>query len=315
MTGVAARIEMTASAEARLDEYLAQVRDVLHGHPDVSPDEVAADVCEHIDTEFAALKRPVTLGELEAVLTRLGPPGQWAGASSQSPPPAVRVNWKQLFRDVRQRAQGVLNTLWKGPEDWRLPYLTFALTLLAPLTMGLSLIAAYFLARATVELAKEKGEPLGARRWLVYPAILAVGLPLLLALLFAPAMATAGIASEQLRVASRLEHKGWIDYGSKPVAAGERAGYESLLAFARQFPGTGDVGEVGFVIFTMVGTLAATWTLLGLGLWTFPQFSKAVFHPLLDGWETTHAVRFLAFAALVFVIWAGTAVRLWANVG
>lgn len=225
-------IEMTASAEARLDEYLAQVREVLHGHPDVSPDDVTADIGEHIGTEFAGLKRAVTLGELEAVLTRLGPPGQWAGANSQATP-ASPFDWRELIRDIRRRAKGVLNALWKGPEDWRLPYLAFGLTLLAPLTFGIALLAAYLLARATVELAQEKGQPLGARRWLVYPAILAVSLPLLLALLFAPAGAVANIANGELSVASRLEQRGWIDSNLRPIPRGERGWYESLLAFSR----------------------------------------------------------------------------------
>ena len=309
-------IEMTAPAEIRLDEYLAQVREVLHGHPDVSPDDVAADIGEHIGTEFADLKRAVTLGELEAVLTRLGPPGQWAGAGANSQAtPASSFDWRELYRDIRGRAKGVLKALWRGPEDWRLPYLAFGLTLLAPLTFGVALLAAYLLARATVELAREKGQALGVRRWLIYPAILSVSLPLLLALLFAPAGAVANIASRELSVASRMEQRGWIDSNLRPIPRGERGGYESLLAFARQFPGSGDVGEAGFVVFAILGTLAATWTLLGLGFWTFPRFAKAVFHPLLDGYDGLHGLRLATCSGIAFAIWAGYVYRLWAIAG
>lgn len=65
----------------------------------------------------------------------------------------------------------------------------------------------------------------------------------------------------------------------------------------------------------MIGTLAATLTLLGLGFWTFPRLSKAVFHPLLDAYEAQHGLRSASFGAVVFAIWAGTAYRLWTNVG
>ena len=126
MTGVAAMTVMTTSAEARLDGYLSQVRQALDAHPDVSADDVATDIREHIDTEFADLGRPVTLGELDAVLARLGPPSQWASAGANSLPApggAMSFDWKGLIQTVRRRALGVVNALWRGPEDWRLPYL------------------------------------------------------------------------------------------------------------------------------------------------------------------------------------------------
>ena len=126
MTGVAAMTVMTTSAEARLDGYLSQVRQALDAHPDVSADDVATDIREHIDTEFADLGRPVTLGELDAVLARLGPPSQWASAGANSLPApggAMPFDWKGLIQTVRRRALGVVNALWRGPEDWRLPYL------------------------------------------------------------------------------------------------------------------------------------------------------------------------------------------------
>ena len=126
---------------------------------------------------IAHVNRPVTLEELEAVLARLGPPNQWAnvGVNSQAFANGVApFDGKEFLRELRRKSRGVLATLWRGPEDWRLPYLTFGLTLLAPVTLGFTLLLAYLLGRATVDLAHEKGQPLGARRWLVYPAILMV---------------------------------------------------------------------------------------------------------------------------------------------
>ncbi len=309
---------LTDSAEARLNDYLAQVRQALDAHPDVSPDEVAADVREHIDTEFAPLRRPVTLSELNSALARLGPPTQLAvGASSQAPtagePP---FDWKVFVSGLRRKALGVLGTLRRGPEDWRLPYLTFGLTLLAPFTFGITLIAAYFLARATVELAKEKGQPLGARRWLVYPAILGVALPLLLALMFGPAVAVGNIAEVELRDAMRLERAGWKDYQVKPIPEADRAYYAKLLAVVRQLPVVNTRHqEVLLVVLSVAGFLAAWWTLLGLAMWALPRGATTLFHPLLDGYDWLHGVRLATCSGLVFLVWAGNAYRLWMNVG
>ena len=306
---------MTDSAEARLNDYLAQVRLALDAHPDVSPDEVAADICEHIDNEFAGRSRPVTLEELGPVLARLGPPSQWAG-SGVGAPSGSAFDWKETLRGIRRTALGILQTLWKGPEDWRLPYLVFGLTLLAPLTIGISLIAAYFLARATVELAAEKGQPLGARRWLVYPAILAVSLPLLLGLMFGPAIAAGNIAADEHLQAVRLERASWIDYQLKPIPAGDRVYNEKLLAVVRLFPVDGSYHqEILLVVFSVIGCLAAWWIVLGLALRAIPKWATTLFHPLLDGCGGQHGVRLATFASVAFLVWAGTAYRLWANVG
>lgn len=317
MTGAATMTEFTSTAEARLHDYLGQVRQALYAHPDVSADEVEADVREHIATEFARLTRPVTLSELETVLTRLGPPTQWAaaGANSQVPPRIEPFDWTDFIVRIRRRVLGVFNTLWKGPEDWRLAYLTFGLTLLAIPTAGITLVIAYFFSRAAVELAKEKGEPLGARRWLTYPAILAVCVPLFLAAAFGPIVPVGAIAAEEVRDATRFERDGWLDYRKKPITDRERHGHERVLAVVRQFPGSGDFQEALFIGFALAGGWAAWWTILGLIYWAFPKWLTTLFHPLLDGYDSLHGVRVAACAGLALVVWAGFAFRLWDAVG
>ena len=49
MSGAGTMIEFTPEAEARLVEYLRQVRAALSGSPDVSPDEIEADIREHVE--------------------------------------------------------------------------------------------------------------------------------------------------------------------------------------------------------------------------------------------------------------------------
>lgn len=315
MTGAAAMTAFTPAAEARLIDYLAQVRQALYANPDVSPDEVEADVREHIDTEFVGLNRPVTLGELDVVLNRLGPPTQWATAGAVSQPRpgpgVITLDWKAFVSAARRRMKGVFATLWRGPEDWRLAYITFALTLLAPLTAGLSLVVAYFFGRAASELARDKGEPLGARRWLIYPAVVVVSLPLFLGLMFAPAVIVSVQLEEERTRAARYEFRGWEDSGGHPLRESERAGYEQLLSAVRALPGTGDVQEVLFLMFVFVGTLAAWWTILGLAMWAFPKWATTLFHPLLDGYDYLHGVRLAACGGVGLLVWIGFACRMW----
>jgi hypothetical protein len=335
MTGAAAMTAFTPPAEAQLHDYLSQVRHALYAHPDVSPDDVEADVREHVATEFAGLSRPVTLGELEAVLTRLGPPTQWAaaGANSQAPPRIEPFDWTDFVVRVRRRVLGVFATLWKGPEDWRLPYLTFALTLLAPVTAGLSLIAAFVFGRAAIELAKEKGQPLGARRWLVYPAILVIVFPLLAAILFTPAVLAGKVGADAIHEAHSWARLNWqtekvtVEKETQPakgerpappkylrvytpIPEDERANHERVLNVERLMPGNADVRRVLFVLFCGAGGLATWWTVLGLLAWAFPRV-LVIFHPLLDGYGGRHGMIFAGWAAPALLVWLMLAYQLW----
>ena len=331
MTGAFAMTVLTDSAGSRLHDYLTQVRVALAAHPDVSSEEVTADVQEHIDTEFAHVNRPVTLEELEAVLARLGPPNQWAnvGVNSQAFANGVApFDGKEFLRELRRKSRGVLATLWRGPEDWRLPYLTFGLTLLAPVTLGFTLLLAYLLGRATVELAHEKGQPLGARRWLVYPAILMVNGSLLFGLLFGPALIAGNYAGLEFNHAIRSERDGWptseriaktrAQYDAMhkastlPMPDAERAYYERILAVPRQMHVTSDSGgEMVFAVLAAIGPLAVWWAILGTAMWSFPKLVTTIFHPLLDGYDWLHGLRLATCSGIVFVIWAGTAQRIW----
>jgi hypothetical protein len=174
-------IRMTDRAQDRVDEYLDRVRRALSGHPAVDPDEVVADVRSHIEESLRERPAPVGEDELTEVLDQLGSPGRWAPAEELE-------GW-----------QGALARIRRGPDDWRLAYLCLGLTVLAviaaPFGGLLLLIPAFVLARGTFAIADERDQPLGPKRWLVYPALVAVYMPLALVMLLWPVLVSGAVFS------------------------------------------------------------------------------------------------------------------------
>ena len=147
----------TFSPEAQelFDRYLQTVRWSVRGVSD--PDDIERDVRDHVSSALEEQEGEISSHTLRAVLARLGDPWQWIPAEDLP-------MWKRI-----------LMRFSLGPEDWRLAYVCFALTILGLLTLpigGFFLVAgAYLLARATYDLASDRESVLGARRWLVYPVL------------------------------------------------------------------------------------------------------------------------------------------------
>lgn len=185
-------IELTAEAKNRLDEYLQRMRSALRGSRAIEPEEVEQNVREHVDIALAAVPAPVGAEHLARVLEQLGAPERWL-------PDDDRPVWRR-----------VASRLVSGPEDWRLAYLSFAVTFLMvlffPVGGVLLLLPAYLLSRASVEVVAERGEPLGARRWLVLPPIFLVAAFLFGIALFVP---IAGLSAFVLNERPYLEHE-WV---------------------------------------------------------------------------------------------------------
>ena len=151
-------MRLTDDAQHRLDTYLAAMRSSLRG-TSIDANDIEHDIREHIESALAELE-VVDTADLDPVLARLGAPEAWI---SDCELPA----WRRMLRRLQH-----------GPEEWRLPYLAFAATLLGimllPVGIGLVLIlGAFILARAAAE--EIGAEHLGSRRWLVYSPIALVG--------------------------------------------------------------------------------------------------------------------------------------------
>lgn len=319
---------LAPAGAARFDAYLAQVRAALAGSTDVSPDEVEADIREHVGNELSAAPRPVPLAALEAVLAKLGPPSQWGAA----PHPTFFGRAKHLIgeglRDARtaatERAQRARLVLWNGPEDWRLTYLSFGVFALGALTVfvfPIALLVSYVLSRAALALAAEKGVELGAgRKWLLYPPVVVVSAALLVAVVAWPAAVAGGVGGEFAEAANRVEHYDRAE--PKPVTASdfrsaqqrrewkERVSLQveedrKLLALVPVAPPAAPFVAGGFVGF---GAAMVWWTVLGFAAARFPNAVRAAFVPLLGGFERRHG---LAVAVPCLALSVGWGVAAW----
>ena len=167
----------------------------------ISPDEVEADVRDHVAAALEHADQPVTERAVADVLERLGPAGAVGGRQppvdlevpgrhlEAGRPPGGREQVKALPGEAYQAGRGLVGRVRGLPHGWRLAYVAFGLFALGMIAFPLFpafLIASYFAARADVALARERGEALGARRWLVYPPMVILSVALFVALAFWP---------------------------------------------------------------------------------------------------------------------------------
>lgn len=252
-------IEMTPAARERVDNYLQRMRNELRGTRSVVADEVEQGVREHIEIALASAQSPVGATEVIGVLDRLGPPERWLADEE-------RPVWRRLIDKLRN-----------APEDWRLAYLAFGLFLASFLFLPagglLLLIPAMLVSRAYIELARDRNEPLGARRWLVYPSIAIV----------------LAIATALLIVGPPL-----------PLMALGLNDIHGEDAFAQIFDvPRSNAGQFRFIA-GMGGVLFGSWWMLAAAFCAaFLRPIRFVFAPLLDGLARKHFAVLAAIGALV----------------
>ncbi|MFC1738797.1 hypothetical protein ACFL1G_07110, partial [Planctomycetota bacterium] len=189
-------INLTDNAKKHLDDYLHQVRTCLKGCSSVDADEVEQNIKDHIESELQDSSEPISFDALDDVLKKLGSPQQWL--------PEEEIAW---WRKVILR-------LRKGPEDWRLTYISFGLLLLSFLvdkqmpffavflwpiiifrgtSIVVLLLASFCLARAAL-LVTPNRDKLGGQKWLIYPSLVVFYLPIFFFVLLWPVILLFAIA-------------------------------------------------------------------------------------------------------------------------
>ena len=247
-------IDMTPAARERFDTYLQRLRSELRGTK--SAEEVEQGVREHIEMALASAPAPVGATEVIAVLDRLGSPERWLADEE-------RPAWRRA-----------LAKLHSTPNDWRLAYIAFGLFLasivLLPIGIGaLLMIPAMLVSRAYVELARGRGESLGARAWLVYPSIAVV-------LAVATGLLIIGAPIPALAIAF------------------DNDGLEQLWDIPRS-----TWGQIRFT-FGLAGVVFGSWWLIAAAFCAaFIRPIRFIFAPLLDGIQRKHFAVLAAIGAVV----------------
>ena len=345
MTYTPADLGLSPEAAARFDGYLSHVRAALAGTGDVSPDEIEADIREHVENELHAAPRPVSLPALDAVLTKLGPPSQWGTTNDPTLFNRARHLLRERLRDARagamERAKRVRFTLWNGPEDWRLPYLSFGVFALGALTMivfPIALVVSYILARAGLAVAQEKGIALGAgRKWLLYPPVVLVSLVLLIALVVWPVV-VGGITGREVAASTqrvenfdrpdpvprsageirdaqmRQEWKERIALQEERDARARREWKERIASQVEEdrkllatIPASPRWAPLAAALFVGFGAVALWWGILGAVTAKFPQATRAAFCPLCNSFESRHGMWVAVVCFVVLIPWGAAA--------
>jgi hypothetical protein len=247
-------MNMTPAARQQLDSYLQRLRSELRATGAEAPEEVEQSVREHIEIALEDAPAPVSGTDMIAILDRLGSPEQW------------------LAEETRDEAFAVADRSGdSGADDSRLPYVAFGLVLVAIASFMyfgfLLLIPAMFVSRAWVEQKRERGEPLGSKRWLVYPPVVLVLAFVALLLLFLPPLGAVAFIRDDVGRSFNV-----------PVDP---------------------VGEVRFQV-GLRAVLAGTWWIIAGGLFAaFIRPIRYVFLPLLDRVRRKHFAMLSAVGALL----------------
>jgi hypothetical protein len=284
-------IRLTAEAQAYLDEYLDDVRSAVTGHASISPEDIEQDVRDHVYAALEGAGQPVGAPQVAAVLDRLGPPGQWVGEERRSvwkyladklkPVGHKAVEQiKALPGEAYQAGRGLAARVRGMPRDWRLAYIAFGLFALGMIAFPLFpafLLASYFAARADLSLARERGEALGARRWLVYPPLIIVSTVLFLALAAWPIGPAVGLSHEIPRALNA-----------------------DVADIMRVSP---KVVQPVAAAYLAVGAVSLWWGIASLVVLRFPGLPGALFPPFGSKIRRIDAMIVLLLSATVFVVW------------
>lgn len=118
-------------------------------------DEIIQEIEDHIKQEISNHSKPITQKDIEGIIKNLGEPRKWVDANEL--PWWRKMCWM----------------LWRGPNDWRLAYLSICLLFFGTAIAGpFGIIASFFFSRVVLEL---EGTPdIPRKRWLIYPSLIIV---------------------------------------------------------------------------------------------------------------------------------------------
>jgi hypothetical protein len=254
-------IELTSDAKLRFEQYLQRMRESMRGRPVAETAEVEQNVREHVEVALTEAPAPVGTERLAAVLEQLGPPEQWL-------PEEERPAWRRT-----------MDRLMRGPEDWRLPYLSVGLMVLMLFTLPMGgfllLLPAFLVSRAWVAVIEERGETLDARRWLVLPPIVIAFVSLLF-------LTVIGVV----------------------VLAGAAAVEHDLRSIGIPEPGTSAEAIFGFSGY-ILSAAGVWWLVLSLILVWLLEPIRNLFSPILTKVRRRHLLIFAGVAAVCLVIGLG----------
>jgi hypothetical protein len=189
-------IELTPTAQSRLDAYFQELRRVLSGSRSVDPADVERDVRDHIDAALVGSAPPIEASALDAVLHKLGSPTQWL---RDAEPRAGRISPAESLADLKHMFLQVAAQLAGGPESYRLAYLSFLIFVagwflalvgggrVGPLSLAVPI--SFVFSRAALSLFTAQ-RLTGGQKWLLYPSLLFVYGLLIVMILMIPFFAS-----------------------------------------------------------------------------------------------------------------------------
>lgn len=117
--------------------------------------EIVQEIEEHIKQEISNYSKPITREDIEGIIKNLGEPRKWIDENELS-------WWRKMCW-----------MLWRGPDDWRLAYLSILLLFFGTALAGpFGTIASFFFSRVVLEL--EGAKEIHRKRWLIYPSLIIV---------------------------------------------------------------------------------------------------------------------------------------------
>lgn len=260
-------VEYSEIAKSRIEDYLRAVSDHLKASESVDAHEVVEDLRGHIERELSGVKQPVSEADVTKVLERLGPPEQVVDEGDMS-------RWRRMILRLR-----------RGPEDWRLAYLSLGILIVGTLLAGpLGIIASFLVSRAALSVAKEPDPP--AKKWLIYPSLIIMYALVAFVGLLWPAYALGGLVGE-------LNH-----------------GHRSLL-YKEPFFDNDGLGTVLAVLASGGAGLSVWWSLLWVGVRSHPKMLRVTFRPFADNWTGRLFGKVVLGVWVFTVLLAGAAALLW----